>query len=451
MSKRIVKVGPLQAILMVALLPGCANLQPYVLPTIDNACMAVKDSKDSKDDIDNPCSKVPSLVAAVTSIEKSTLHVASNLGGDSSSNSGEGSNMSATAMRKTLDFTTFALITALGIKAAHNTAGSATKNLGLAAAASYAASTLYGSPTTESIYMATHNNLICIADKGNGMLTGYLSAAKRYSQLEVRYAEVQTNSICSSDVPGDPGKAALVARAGAFDALGRVQASDAEIGEKLRSASNNLLGEMNRQLLANSPSIDAITKAARSSSSLASSWSGGVPTLPPAATSTPTPPPAGADGKDPTVKSAPFNLDLIEPKVCVLKIDDLVNAKSQYDAVTATIAGHLNAIGDLAKGCATEQVLQLKPLAVSMSSIDVIGGKTVTVEVSGGRPPYSTNWVGTPPDAGTGVSADIVLGTSSLKVVAPAGVEDGKFSLKVLDASVVANSVPVAVAVYKAK
>ncbi|MET3134363.1 hypothetical protein AAKU55_004659 [Oxalobacteraceae bacterium GrIS 1.11] len=409
-----------------ALFSGCANFTPYVLPLTDDAC-----SIKANDEI---CKTVPSLTAAINNIGLQSKYVARNLGGasnvDSSMSAGLGGVMSSTATRKVIDVATFGLVTALGVQAAH---GGPTKNLALGAAAMYAAGTLFASPATDSVYLTTYNNLVCISDKGESLLASFISAKARTSSESYSFTILKSAKECLDSSLNDFTAADVTAAGESYSAaqaaIDRVIGSDAELAEKLRLSANNVLAEMNRQLLANSPSLDAISKAAKSESSISSAL---------LAKATPAPSPA-ADSAD--------SLSHSDQIACKFKKSDLSQAKSQFDSIALSVASALNYVGDLTTSCTATQAIPIKTLAVQQSTVDINAGKTFNLVISGGRPPYSYTWSGATPDA-MQLTAQMMPESSVLAISATDTVPDKSFTLQISDAAVIASTISVSVATH---
>lgn len=404
-----IRLRMMTAVLASSLLgTGCAYVQPYVFPQAQQSCGTTPTAGEA-------CQKLPALKAAVTTIDNSASAVEDKLVGLGG----------VTTVNRALNLATFAGATALVAKTVLNGSDRSKKNLGLATGAAYAGSTLFTPASTESLYLASHASLVCIAGKGDALLASYGAAAQTNEDIDTEIRSYLDNPACPTDKKNEALIAATikarVARRSALAALAQVRAADGMISAKLNQAASNVLLELNRQLLASNPSADAILQAARSVSTVA------VGTF---------------DGPTPVVTRA--------VNCPALNEGELDAVADRYDAVREALAQQLNAVGDLGNACTATAAVPLKPLALSQADIDVIANRTTTVVISGGRPPYRAYWVGTAP-ADSEVIKQMFAENGLLHVSAPSTAKEATFTLQVSDAAVVPSTASLTVRTHPTK
>lgn len=410
-------------------LTGCAYVNPYVLPASGRYCDTTEGHSTERHS--EACKQLINVARAVNSVSGSVSDVKTNLDNSRIAN-------------RALGGSTFALVTALAVKTAHGGPPNALKNLGLGAAAVYAGSSLFSPVTTESLYLAAHSALVCITNRGEGVLATYDSGHAQYDEAN---SEVINNALdpkCSkSPVPSRQDTelidAVRNARRDANAALQRARTSDASIGLRLTTAANNLLGELNRQLLTQSPSVDAIMKAARSESS--------IPTGAPASGTTA---PQGSslsklgNALDKFKALSPESQAQLETCTVSWTTADLQKAKSAFEGVTSAMSEGLNAIGDLSTGCSIDPIVKTTRFTAHQTQVDLQPGGKFDVLLSGGRPPYYSVTMAS--SSGSDVLAvDLPLNSAIIHLKeSDAGAED-EFTVLVQDSGVVPNTVSIVV------
>lgn len=415
------------------LVTGCAYVNPYVFPQAAPYCGVPVPADDvaakaAAAAAERPvaCRALPAITGTVDSITGSTSAVQKKLNGLGG----------VTTVNRTLNLATFAGATALVAKATLGGTEHAKRSLGLGTAAAYTGGTLFTPASAESLYLASHASLVCIAGKGDALLATYGAANAGYKAVEdwkydggkplVAYLE---NNSCpkAQDAPEYHLAVAEARRArqDAWTTLKQVEAMDGLIASKLGQAANNVLVEMNRQLLLSNPSPEAILQAARSQAALSAGLLEGAGGSPDKA------------GPRPTCPSQP-------------PLQRLVAATSSYDAVRAQLAQQLNAVGDLGAACTAVNALPSKPLALSQTEVDAISGRMVAVAISGGRAPYRVNWVEVVPPSAK-LTSQLFAESGLLHISAGTdAADDESFSLQVSDASVVPATLAVTVRTHAA-
>lgn len=430
--------GP-AAVVIAFLLSGCNYLQPYVLPdAISYECPG-----DSQ-----ACSDLRQTFSAAGKIKASADSIKQKLDGDATY-------LGATSANRIFNLATYGLLTAATARTARSASTAATRNLALGAGATYAAGNLFAPTTTESLYLASYSAMACVANRGAEVLTNY-DAASRLNNVAVPDGEIADAMRClASDKAVAKVKsdlvAAQVARSDAKLALDKIGALDGTIAFALRSASYNVLTEMNKQLQSQNPSSDAITAAAKSEAQMAA----GLSQTGTASTGSTTPLLGGANLPN-AVREQP-QAPIEFPAACGVPDDverlasGLQGVASRYKAVTDMVNKTLNEIGDLSTSCTAAQSPPPQALAVNQTTAVLDPGTSSTLVVTGGRPPYHAEWTGTAPDASKQLKKSDFDQTGRITVTEISTDQKASFVLKITDSAVVPSVVQVAVTVHPAK
>lgn len=397
-------------------LAGCAYTHPYVLPAPMVRQCGYQDKVE-------PCHSFPGTVNAIKSVDTYADAVRDDLTG----------NGGVTTINRWLGLGTFAMVTALAVNAAHTAPASATKNLALGAGAAYTGSTLFAPTSSESLYLTAHASLICIGGKGDRFLAAYWTAKKQLESADKETADDDQTSVIAvisnpqcvtPDNTKDPRIIALNARDAANAALERAQALDGTMAQSLMSASNGVLTEMNRQLLLQSPSPDAIAKAGKSASTIAS----GLLV------------PIGAPDSGQKIMK-------LCPAIAPAKLQEMT---SLYNSVKDSVVQELNSIGDLSSGCLAAPAIALSPLAVNQSDVELAPGKSANLVVTGGRPLYTAAWTGDVPDAQTELSMQPIDATGHLLITEHAAAKAKSYKIQITDSAAVPTALIVTINVNPA-
>lgn len=391
---------------------GCAYVDPYILPSISTQCGSADKSAS--------CTDLRGVSVAVNRIAESASQLERKINGFGST----------TQVSRALGLATFGLVTALAVKTAQGGSSNSIRNLGLGAGAAYAGSTLFFAQSTESLYLTAHASLICLAGRGNSLMAVYTTARQEFDALEGKMAALQIAGAvpCDSNKQQDVKEAisaVRTARNQASAALSRVRSLDASAGTRLATAADNLLNELNRQMLKQSPSIESIEKAGRSMTAMLSA--------PVAGTS--------ADANHSARSIA------VSPAECTPEVtrENLAEIQSIYEGIKDSLNSQINAIGELTSGCNQPEAIPSVPLVASQSVVDLIPNSAVNIVISGGRPPYTFSWEGVEPNDKAPLSAELSGLTGILRVAEPSTGTVGSYKIHVKDAAVVPGIIKVTV------
>ncbi len=414
--------------LLFALL-GCslAACSPYVLPTMDAYCQNDAQGKGHHATDDKACRELPTIARSVVDLQASSTDI-------------QGKVKDRVYASQVIDLATLAFATGFATKALHGSSlgTNGAKNLALGAGVSYTAGTLFLPRTTESLYLSADAALICVGNRGNGMLAAYDQASAQLLSVDASIkgglAACKVNFKAERD-------AMAQARAKARATIDKARSADGALGVRLSTAGTNILVTLNQQLLAQSPSPEAILNAGKSATSIAI---GLIPTgseLPAATGGAP------AEGVE-AMRNRRGRRKPEEDINCdPLYQEQFVSATDAYTAISTALEQQLNAIGDLETGCVATATVSPQPLSVSQQQVTLVPGGYVNVTVTGGRPPMRAYWVGTGPDdaqAGyTWLVADRVL---HLNEPHDTGAKsESPYKLRVVDSAVVQSSVDISI------
>lgn len=347
------------------------------------------------------CSHMPTLVDSVADLTDSSTKIESRI---------DDQEHAAHA----LDVATFGLATAFAFKVFQGgaLATNSAKNLALSAGATYTAGSLFFPRANATLYLNADLALVCIANRGNGILTAYDQAYQTLSQPPD-----------GSNCPNWGEFKDELAKAQA--ALATVKNSQATLATKITDAGNNVLATLAQQLIAQYPSPDAILNAGKSAIAAAA-------TLGPSSAQ----PRAGGAGS----LTAPTCDSSMQAKVDA--------AIADVQAINTLLSQRLNAIGDLSQGCATTVANPIKPLSVSQQDVTVTAGDNngVVLTVDGGRLGLRAQWTGTAP--GGTASFSWVTADKTIRVFGPnSAAKGGPYTLQIVDSAIVPATIEVKVTV----
>ncbi|MGM3274958.1 hypothetical protein [Ralstonia sp. 24A2] len=413
-------------LLLVSLTCALTACSPYVLPTIDAYCQDGTQGKAQHAD-SKACKELPTIAKSVSDLQISSDLV-------------RGKIEDRVRASQAIDLATFAFATGFAAKALHGSSlgTNGAKNLALGAGASYTAGTLFFPRTTESLYLSADAALVCVGNRGNGMLAAYDQAATQQSTVD---ASVKGSLVACQVKFQDERDAMAQARAKARATIDKARSSDGALGVRLSTAGANVLVTLNQQLLAQSPSPEAILNAGKSATAIAI---GLIPTGSelPAATGGASGAGVGALTTRKRHRKPEEDLNCAQPDQ-----QRFVAATEAYAAISTALEQQLNAIGDLETGCVATAAVSPQPLSVSQQQVTLVPGGYVNVTVSGGRPPMRAYWVGTGPDEArvgyTWLVADRLLHLNEphdtgAKSAAP-------YKLRIVDSAVAQSSVEISV------
>ncbi|MDF3886686.1 hypothetical protein [Cupriavidus basilensis] len=319
---------------------------------------------------------------------------------------------------RSLDAATFGLATAFAFKVVQGAslATNSAKNLALSAGATYTAGSLFFPRANEALYLNADLALVCIANRGNGLLTAYDQANATLSTGPG--IDDQSGNRCPN---WDTLEQELVK---AKATKQTVKNSEADFAAKLTDAGNNVLTTLAQQLFAQYPSPEAILNSGKSAMASAGALM-----------------PHGANlfGVGPRAAA----------KVCAANVQASVDAAmARYQSISTLLSQRMNAIGDLSQGCAATVANPIKPLSVSQQDVTLNAGDNngFVLSVEGGRTPIRPQWIRQDPKGAAAFSW--VVPDRSIRVYAPSsGAKGGPFTLQFVDSAVVPATLEVNVTV----
>lgn len=404
-----------------------AACSPYVLPTIDAYCQEGTLGKTQHAD-SKACKELPTIAKSVSDLQISSDRV-------------QGKIEDRVRASQAIDLATFAFAMGFAAKALHGSSlgTNGAKNLALGAGASYTAGTLFFPRTTESLYLSADAALVCVGNRGNGMLAAYDQAGTQLSTVD---ASVKGSLAACQVKFQDERDAMAQARAKARATIDKARSSDGALGVRLSTAGANVLVTLNQQLLAQSPSPEAILNAGKSATAIAIGLTPTGSELPAATGGSP------SGGVEATIERKRHRKPEEESNCAPPDQQRFVAATDAYTAISTALEQQLNGIGDLETGCVATAAVSPQPLSVSQQQVTLVPGGYVNVTVSGGRPPMRAYWVGTgPEDAQVGYTwlvADRVL---HLNEPHDTGAKsDSPYKLRVVDSAVVQSSIDISIA-----
>jgi hypothetical protein len=390
--------------LFCALLCSCVN--PYIKPTVLNYC-PTGSSKYA-------CQKLPETSASLDIVNTSLNDVDTNL--DSNTIAGQ-----------VVDYTTFGLAAAFGIKATHGTKlSTGARNLAAGAGIAYTGGSLFASKDINALYLSAETSLVCIANRGNGLLGAFDQASSVVDEVRIPpYIQELLDESCDvtkSNLDPQLVSAMKSSKSQLDGAIATVQSLDGSLAVQVNSASINTITTLNAELAAKAPNPQAILNAGAESNAIATNIIG-----------KPEPPKMTASGTQ---------------SACAATNGQVNAFKVELDGANTMIASQLNAMGDLKTGCAGAASLPVAPLSVNPSSVTLKQGSFSTLVVLGGRPPFTAAWdksVSAPTESD--ISFQVMTGTNLVMISASATAvpNAAAYKLSISDSSVVPSSVEVSI------
>jgi hypothetical protein len=317
-----------------------------------------------------------------------------------------------------LNLATFGLAVGAATAPVYNAYKDLTTALALGAGATYAANTLFFPVDQAQLYAAAVGALSCVHQRGEGLLVALSpegSAAALQTQFDTMLTAVP--GVCRSSPAAKPVFDEFeTAFNRAYVSMSRVESSDFAAGIKLHRAGQNVVLALNQEIDNRAPSAAAVLAAAKSLSALTTT------TVAPAAKQAI---PRGFE--DPTSRAL----------VCPDQV--IAQMKTQTDFYRRrqqALDNALDALDALDQSCVFNAPV-VAALSVSQESVVLVPNSSVSLVVSGGRPPYSFTWDTTPPNTSIVLQRPvpeifIVEGVSTLK--------DGSYRLTIRDSGVSARS-----------
>lgn len=391
--------------LLIAATTACS---PYIYPTVTDYCPSDTGQTPTNDVASSvkatpvSCSELPTVASAVSGLKKSSRSVEQHID-------------TQVYASRAMDVATFGLATGFAFKVMQggSLATNGAKNLALSAGATYTAGSLFFPRANEALYLNADLALVCIANRGNGLLTAYDQALGGLKKGQPGVEGDNSGKDCGSDWTNL--QTELAKAQAARDAA---KTSEADFATKLTDAGNNVLVTLAQQLFAQYPSPEAILNSGKSAIASATAL---VPR-----------PPSG------TVSQ--FSAD----KCNADTLARVAAATTTYKAISSTLTQRMNAIGDLTQGCAATVANPAQPLKVSQTEVTLHGGDSgFVLSIEGGRTPIRPQWTGGEP--GNNASFNWVVQDRLLRLSAPSGAAEQTYNLQLVDASVVPTPVEVKV------
>jgi hypothetical protein len=339
-----------------------------------------------------------------------------------------------------LDYATFGLAAAFGVKAAHGTKlAIGARNLATGAGIAYTGRSLFASNDVNTFYLNTESNLICVANRGNGLMAAYDQAANVKAAYDPASNTTDKTKLDIILVLSgcDPSKDThldqkvindmLASNATMGQAIATVKSLDGTIAVQLNSASTNIIATLNSQLSAKEPSPQAILHAGAEANAIATNIVEG--------------------GNNPVPKGR-------DRTQCQATNQEISDFKTQLDGAVRAIIAELNAIGDLKDGCAAVASVPVSPLSVSPASLTIKQGSNSTLVILGGRSPFTVSWdKASQPTNIDDVPFQVIAGTTLITISAAANAKltTKPYKLHVSDSSAVTSTADVSIEVVSQK
>ena len=285
----------------------------------------------------------------------------------------------ATTTRRALDLLSFGLLAGAGVKVAHAGSANAIRNYSMGAAGAYSAGALFVPREQVAAYGDGTQALQCLRTRGKSLLAIVTEVTKddkddKDDQFRRRANELFGGAGCVDDATRSKLAAVEHAQATARAALAAARGADLSAATKLRSAGENVVIALNKQLDALEPSSEAILGSARSLGQIAAGLAPEAPAASAATTGLPLPPPQDSPCPDPD-------------KAALSRLQSDIDAKAaDYARRTQSLGQALNAVGDLDASCVFA-VEAVPPLALSQDHVVIAKDSSFNVIVSGGREP----------------------------------------------------------------
>lgn len=376
------------ALLALVSLSGCAYMKPYV-PL----------------DPTNPPSDghMPKVSGAIAKID-GWMKSAGNLR-DSTSTS-----------QRTLNLMTFGFGFAAGASSIYGAHRDTVTGLGLAAGASYTGGALFVPADQTMLYSTAIRALVCIRTKATSLLATVESTERRRTN-DLRGDYIREQLKPSGCTPQNRLKAVVEnaerAHTKAIAALDGARMADHSAANLAESAALNVVTALNDELGKRTASAEAVLAAAKSAVGM-----------------------AAAIGGLPAPSALPETKALLPERVeaCTASSAEEIQAiEARYQAIEAMVNSALNALATLDTACVFNAPA-VPAFSVSQEQITLATDASYIVTVSGGRPPYSAQWVNAGP---TGVSFQLVGPGSIILSAGASAVSGGEYTLDVADSSLI--------------
>ncbi len=319
---------------------------------------------------------------------------------------------------RTLGVATFGLGLASAGYGLYGSHAHAMKNLALAAGATYVGASLFTPLGQTEIYHAGIQALSCINNKASLTLT---QIDRDIGTLKANGNQPLTAETLGC-TPEDPDK--LARQNSAYEkatwSANYAKANDASLAQTARSASNNVLQELDKQLIGLTPSPDAILNAARTLLP-----SGG--TGPTASTS--------AQAGVALLRAQPLGQKRTSlpniPHCTALENARLDERTANYQAISNSLTAAMNHMDDLSSACVMS-ASSIAPISLSQEEVTVTKDiKFVNVVISGGREPYLLTKSDTP-----GVIVNLIP-PRTINIITETEFKPGDHKIEIRDGSTV--------------
>lgn len=301
----------------------------------------------------------------------------------------------------------------------------AMKNLALASGVTYMGSSLFAPQAQTDIYQAGILALACINNKASPTL---------YQLGENIQLVNDTQPHSPESLKCTPDSAKLAKQNAAYEkakeAANLARTSDPRLADIARSASNNVLQELDRQLISLTPSPDAILNAAKTlvSSSGVSLSTGSSGQSSPAS-------PAGTTGaRNYMYMQQPSDTPPSLIPACNAEQNKLLDERTaNYQAMANALTAAMNLMDDLSTAC-TLSTKAVAAITLSQEEVTLTKDiKFVNVVIRGGREPYLLTQQEIP-----GVTVNLIQpNTLNIIVTDAAKLKAGSQNLEIRDSSTV--------------
>lgn len=330
----------------------------------------------------------------------------------------EGKRNSSLQTNRALGVTTFGLGLAAAGYGLYGSHAHAMKNLALASGATYVGSSLFAPLGQTEIYHAGIQALSCINDK----------ASRTLYQIDEKIQLLNTTHPLSlGDFSCIPNPARLARQNMAYEkamaTASTAQSSDQSLAGIARSASNNVLQELDKQLIGLTPSPDAILNAAKT---LLPGGGGGLTASTGLQASI-----ASVSAEGLRTKSAEITMTAKLP--CSDEENSRLDERSSnYQAIANSLIEAMNYMDDLSTAC-TLSSKTIAPIALSQEEVTVTKDiKFVNIVISGGREPYLLTQQDIP-----GISVNLIFPKTINIITDAAKLKAGDHNIEIRDSSTV--------------
>ncbi len=356
------------------ILNGCSLFKPYVDP--------------APLPIDIKSSEVPLLDAAISELEgiQTTIRNKRN---------------ETKYEQTTLGLAAFGAATASAVSGMYGAGRDLILMLGLGAAGSYTAGSLWFNDTKIKLYSSADKTLGCVANKG-------YSASSLVKSLTTEEKVIDTSSLPKNCAEYNAAK---------FN-LKLFKAQDPALAEKVRTAGRKIIGKLNDELEKNEPSLENMASAGKQIGSLGSSFG--------------KPADFSATGKDERSESASLSQPSCDETVKTFstRVNNAINsAIEQFDVIDSC---------DLA-------VNTLTPLVADPSTVNIGKDEEVRIRITGGKDgSVIARWKGNIPKSDQ--IQFIFDSIRGIRISGKSNITSGSnFDLEILDLASIPNSIVVKV------